>query len=198
MRARINSHDEKNDKAEDLRFLQSVEPATPIPSNPVNLERTNARRFLSLSLPFFLSQLGRRTKLLVRWPSAGISLVGGNQEAGRKKNRAKKKKERKRERERVGWIVKSPLPRVEKTVPTERTWPIMRARERAFLRGIQRGSPRVAAASTLTRAAQLENRAVHLSRRGDEVRRRWEQSSMTIGMKVLATCFLDIVLDKCN
>lgn len=99
MRARINSHDEKNDKAEDLRFLQSVEPATPIPSNPVNLERTNARRFLSLSLPFFLSQLGRRTKLLVRWPSAGISLVGGNQEAGRKKNRAKKKKKRKRERE---------------------------------------------------------------------------------------------------
>ena len=53
-----------------------------------------------------LSLFQQRTrKLLVRWPSAGISLVGGNHEAEgeeERKNRAKKRKK--------GGTVKSPLP----------------------------------------------------------------------------------------
>lgn len=83
----------------------------------------------------------------------------------------REERRRKREREiRVDW---SPLPRVQKTVPMERTWPIMCARERAFLRGTLRlaegGRRRHVDES---RAAGKPSHLVEISRKREEETRR--------------------------
>lgn len=172
-------------------FLQSVEPAT-LPTIPSNLVERTPISF-SFSFSFFLSQFGRRTKLLVRWPSAGISLVGGNQEAEGERKTERRKRRRGRERERVD--CKVPIASSRKNGPHGENVAHYAREGASFFAGyperLAEGGRRLNVDES--RAAG-KPRAVHLSRRGGS-KEMGRESSMTIGMKVLAiSCFLDIVI----
>ena len=78
--------------------------------------------------------LSTKNKKAARPLALGRNFARRRKPRGGGRGRKKKQSEEKEE----GGDCKVPVAwRVEKTVPTERTWPIMRARERAFLRGIR-------------------------------------------------------------